>query len=610
MMDINVYCDEPSGKLPHFWRSTGFTPANLLLDADMRQAIAFQASVPRKGIQYARVHYLLELVSAQGLGSETPGYDWSALDAALDVLVRNGVTPIFELMGNVEGYFNDFTDPLQAHAWRRLVRDLARHLVERYGDAEVSTWLFETWNEPDIGYWTQSEEAFCIYYDACSEGLREVGDFILGGPGTCMGLSNMLKIFLAHCDQGDNAFTKEHSVRLDFISVHVKGQKASPEDLTPDTGAILRQETRIIEYIRAHHPKLAKVPFWNDECDPQVGWADFHTWHGRAYYAAIVTRIIDQHLTALIDGLGVSYGLLSNDNGFLGQWGQRTLLARFGPLDYVDKGQAGEERAEPRRSENESRRRFAFIQKPVFHAMTLLSLLGEQRCKTALSGAPRNAGVGVIAARSNEGPLAVLVYHSRDEIMMSGGEKVRLTLHNPPFERAVLAHYRIDEGHTDPFNTWEKMGAPREPTAQQLSALRAAADLEILEEPGVVEARGGKLELAFDLPLPSVSLLLFAPRPQNPPAQVQGLRLEHYEGLDGKGETLVCWQGAESRAIRTYEVLYAWRPGAIFERINARDLLTSAFVMSPAAGEDGRFKVRAVDWWGRTGEESPEVSVR
>ena len=71
-MEIKVDIAESQRPLPHFWRSTGFTPANLLLNADMQQALAYLGGVPHGGITFVRIHYLLELVTAEGLGTENP----------------------------------------------------------------------------------------------------------------------------------------------------------------------------------------------------------------------------------------------------------------------------------------------------------------------------------------------------------------------------------------------------------------------------------------------------------------------------------------------------------------------------------------------------------
>ena len=89
-MEIQIDVAKIVGPLDHFWQSTGFTPANLLLNADMQQAAAYLGGVPHGGITFVRIHYLLELVKAEGLGNDDPIYDWSRLDVALDALVHNG----------------------------------------------------------------------------------------------------------------------------------------------------------------------------------------------------------------------------------------------------------------------------------------------------------------------------------------------------------------------------------------------------------------------------------------------------------------------------------------------------------------------------------------
>ena len=613
-MDLTIHCNRATGILDHFWESTGFTPANLLLNADMQQAMAYTGGVAHCGIRFVRIHYLLELVTAEALGTPAVCYDWSRLDAALDVLVRNGLKPFFELMGDVSGghasasYFDDYTNLAQAEAWKQLIRALAEHLEARYGADEVRGWRFETWNEPDVGFWKQSEAAFCTYYDACSEGLREADpELILGGPGTCRGLSSMMSSFLEHCDRGTNALTGETGVRLQFISVHEKGVRAHKEDLNPDMLGIVEREVAIVDYIRQHHPRLAKLPFLNDECDPQVGWGDIHTWRAKPYYAALIAKAINQHLLALVDDRGCSYGLLSNDNGFLGTWGNRTHFARFAELDHLDLGQAEGQRDAPRLEEDPRRRRFALIKKPAFSVMSLLAMLGDERLAIEEENSAAS-DVGIIATRHGAEQIALLVYHSRDRIMSSGSQELTLHLDGIPFTTGMLVHYRIDEEHGNPFAIWEAQHAPRIPSWEQLARLRATQELALAEEPRTVTIGDGSLAVKLELPLPGVSLILLSARCDRAPAKVTGLRVEHYEGLTGSGDTMVLWRGLDSRFIRTYEILFSASPDGPFTLINAQDQVDSAYLHVESGGR-GSYQVRAVDYWGQTGEASDPITL-
>ncbi len=616
-----IDCATSTGELKPFWASTGFTPATLLLTGDMRQQITYLGSIPRGGLRYARIHYLLELVDAVFEDDETARYDWLRLDDGLDLLVKNGLAPIFEIMGNPNGQFNDFNDDRQLHRWRTLVRDLAMHLVERYGANEVERWMFETWNEPDIGFgwahqWPQDTASFCNYYDACVEGLMAANPHLtIGGPGTCRTMSELFRAFLAHCDHGPNYFTGQRGVRLDFISIHEKAVQAHKEDLNPRTQAMIEREAAVAAYIRDRHPRFAPLPFMNNECDPQVGWKDYHTWHGRPYYAAWVCKSIVQHIERLADGMGVNYALLGNDNGFIGEWGNRTLLARFGPADWIEDGQGGHANRRGWAAREFSTPNFAMIKKPLFTAMTLLSLLvGEQGSAerlawTAGEGPALPAGgaeLKILATRAGDGAIAVLVCYSRDRIISEGCQPVTLHLDHLPFRQAVLAHYRIDEDHSDPYRLWEEAGAPGIPDETLLQAMRAHQEPALVEEPGPAAIQDGRLELSFDLPLHGVSLLLLQPRPENLPAAASGLRVERYAGLNDRPEFLLRWDPLPSRAIRTYEIQRADTPGGPYERLDLPDLLCSAGMVSAGPGY---YRVAARDFWNRLGEPSDPVLI-
>ena len=90
--------------------------------------------------------------------------------------------------------------------------------------------------------------------------------------------------------------------------------------------------------------------------------------------------MINQHLVELADGIGCPYTFLSNDNGFIGRWGNRTLLARFGAVRSFDDGQSHHKPQIVSAGDDVSFPPFEMIKKPVLNAMTMLSLLGDERC--------------------------------------------------------------------------------------------------------------------------------------------------------------------------------------------------------------------------------------
>jgi hypothetical protein len=63
-MHFTVNASQAVGRLAPLWASMGFTPATLLMTDDMRQQLTYLGSIPRGGMRYARIHFLLELIDA------------------------------------------------------------------------------------------------------------------------------------------------------------------------------------------------------------------------------------------------------------------------------------------------------------------------------------------------------------------------------------------------------------------------------------------------------------------------------------------------------------------------------------------------------------------
>jgi xylan 1,4-beta-xylosidase len=74
----------------------------------------------------------------------------------------------------------------------------------------------------------------------------------------------------------------------------------------------------------------------------------------------------------------------------------------------------------------------------------------------------------------------------------------------------LVQHFRVDDDHSNSYETWKKMGSPQQPTPEQYAQLEAAGNLHLLESPRWETAGDGRIHMAFPLPLHGVSLIRLA----------------------------------------------------------------------------------------------------
>jgi L-iduronidase len=593
-----------------FWRSTGFTPAELLLLPEMEQTLEYLAALPNRGVEHLRVHYLLNLARAEKAATGWR-YDWSVLDEALDAMVTRGFKPFFEIMGNPSDVFDDFEDMGQIRRWRDLTSEMAARYRDRYGAEELRSWYFESWNEPDLPWWPWGEKAYMNYYDACVEGLKAVDPSLrIGGPGTARPLSAMFKAFVAHCDTGVNCLTGETGVRLDFVSVHEKGAKKHAEDLQPNSLLIIKHEMDAVRYLRTHHPRLANLPFVNNECDPQVGWIIPHTWHALPYFAGIIVKIIDQHQRLMMDAEGVDYGVLSNDNGFIGRWGHRTHLAYFGKRE-LKAAQAGhvydpEAFAAIRAADQP----FDLVKKPGLTVMEFLSVLGTERAAFTAEPplSPDTAGLGVMATKDGDDRAVALIYNSVDRIWRSGESSVALALEGLKPGRYVVGLFRLDDDHGAAFREREKLDAPDKPSAAELAAMRKVEDVRLAEFVRFETAEGHARSVSMTLPLPGVALVVVEPDDGAPPPAATGLAARKHTGINRTDDVLLTWRTPASNRLLRYDVLFSETADGPFRVLNAEPLI-SAIHLHADRSQPGHYRIRTLALSGQSVESSETLKV-
>ena len=121
---------------------------------------------------------------------------------------------------------------------------------------------------------------------------------------------------------------------------------------------------------------------------------------------------------------------------------------------------------------------------------------------------------------ADDGGVGVLVWNlTLDQAKASGSAELARPVTVAvaglePGASYVAHHDRVDDDHSDVASVWGRIKDPDQdwPTDEQWAQLRAADHLDALvPDATLVADESGRLELAFDLPMPSMSSLTLTP---------------------------------------------------------------------------------------------------
>ena len=151
------------------------------------------------------------------------------------------------------------------------------------------------------------------------------------------------------------------------------------------------------------------------------------------------------------------------------------------------------------------------------HRLWMLEQLLPHRVAATAIGDGAGDMVQAIGSRDDDGRIAIVAWNGTVDVSKAGGEALldrsaSLRLSGLPRPRYLLRHRRLDETHSNLVASWTEIGAGGDwPDDAQWQRLGAENRLEELEPGRAVEAASGSIELAFDLPMPSVSLIEMTP---------------------------------------------------------------------------------------------------
>lgn len=157
------------------------------------------------------------------------------------------------------------------------------------------------------------------------------------------------------------------------------------------------------------------------------------------------------------------------------------------------------------------------LRKPRWWGLWMLEQLLPRRLATTVSGDGAGDMVQAIGSGADDGRVTIVAWNGTVDVTKAGGapildRSVRLDVSGFAAPRYRLRHRRLDATHSNLVARWAEMGGTADwPDEGQWTELAALERLAELEPERIVEPNGGSLELAFELPMPSVSLLELIP---------------------------------------------------------------------------------------------------
>lgn len=481
-----------------FWAYFGYDEPNYTYMPDGKKLLTEIAALSPIPV-YVRCHNLLTTgdgSAALKWGSTNayvedkdgnPTYNWRIADSIFDTYVHRGMKPLAEI-GFMPEALSTHPEPYRHHwrpgvsydsiftgwayppknyeKWATLVTAWVRHCVQRYGEKEVATWLWEVWNEPDIPYWRGTEEEYFKLYDYTAAAVKKaLPSARVGGPATTgprgRNSSRWLREFLDHC-----AATK---TPLDFISFHAKGSpKFIDGHVRMNMEPQLKDVTNGFSIVKASpYPQL---PIYITECDPEGCAACGMTTNPEnayrngtmysSYTAASFTRI-----ATIADSMQVDLAAAMS-------WSFEFEGQKYfdGFRDLATNG----------------------IDKPVLNVFRMFGLMRGNRIPAD------NAFV-----TADKHALYIMLWNYTDDDTASPTQTKNIQLTHLPAKNIKFTQYRIDDTHSNAYEAWKKMGSPQNTTTTQYQNLEAAGRLQQLGQTQALTT--GNITLS--LPAHAVALL-------------------------------------------------------------------------------------------------------
>ncbi len=466
-VSISVDAKAPTTPFPHFWEQT-FGSGRAILS--LRQSYRDDVRTVKKVTDFrsVRFHGIFNdevglydpdaVVKNPGLAAEkveaAGPYNFNYIDQIYDGLLDLGVKPFVEMsfmpkkmaadpaMLHAFWYKPNVSPPKDYALWDAMITAFAQHLIDRYGIAEVATWDFEVWNEPNLDFWGGRPNMPTYYelYDHTAIALKKVNKRIrVGGPSTAQ--AGYVAEFLAHC--------KAKNVPVDFASTHVYANDTANDVFK--TNEEIPRDQMVYRAVKKVHEEIAasaypKMPLIFSEYN--ASYANEPDVTDSIYMGPWLANNI-----RLCDGLTESMSYWSFSDVFEEQGVVRTPF--YGGFGLVA-------------ADN--------IQKPALHAFAMLHELGDKRIKVDSESAlaTRSADGSVeIALWNYAAPYGTGASYTPPLANLGPAKSFTVKVSGARADASVVV-WRLDADHGNVVKAFDTMGRPAAPSREQIATLRAA----------------------------------------------------------------------------------------------------------------------------------------
>lgn len=315
-----ISVDAPIRPLKHTFKTfTSVGRAKELLNSNIQAMLRdLQEQV---GYEYIKFHGILsdDMMVVSRINGKLQ-FHYTLVDMALDFLLSINLKPLIQLSFMPRELASDpdktvcFTPfitspPRELSEWELLIEDFTKHLLERYGKAQVLSWLFCVWNEPITPksmFGFANDPVFFRFYEHTFHAVKRVcPEIIIGSPSVLymenLGNDKWIRDFIT--------YTRKHDCIPEFINVHYYA------DIIPSTN---NQNVYLSQAATSTFPKRTD---------------DFSLWIGSLKKVLATLNLSDLPVYMTEWNFTFSHRNLINDTCFKSCYIMKNLLKNYDRLD-------------------------------------------------------------------------------------------------------------------------------------------------------------------------------------------------------------------------------------------------------------------------------------